>query len=90
MGALLFDENFGRSNIAVDEVGTFLFGDGLDWNLEFHSLDGIVNAENIVKEGHPKPLGFALLVALSGPFLDELFGGLFLVIDSAHNCSYST
>ena len=52
---------------------------GLDRNLKFHSLDGVFDTEDVVEECHPEALSFAFLIALSGPFFDELSGGLFFV-----------
>lgn len=90
MGAFLLNEHFSRSDIAVDEVGAFFLGNSLDRNLEFHRLDRVFNAQNVVEEGHPERYCFAFFVAFPCPLLDELLCGLFLCISCAHAESFFT
>ncbi|MBQ9463106.1 MAG: hypothetical protein IJU68_05545 [Bacteroidales bacterium] len=80
MRTLLLNQYLRGRDVAVDEVGAFLLGDGLDRQLKLHHLGGVVDAEDGVQEVYPEALGFALLIALAGPFLDEGLRCLFLGI----------
>ena len=83
LGTFLFDENFRGGNIRVNEIGTLLLRDGLDWDLELHDLGGVIHPKDTMQEIQPESLSLSFLISFSGPVLDErlncltLFGSRF-------------
>ena len=85
MGTLLFDEDLGRRDIGVNEIRAFLFGDGLDGNLELHNLGRVIHAKNVMEQGEPEPLSLSLLISLAHPVFDKCLDRLPLLRSRFHN-----
>ncbi len=84
MNTFLLYQHLCGGDIAVDEIGTFLFGYCLDRYLEFNRFDRVFNSKHIMQKGHPKALGLSLFIAFSCPFFNELPDSRLLIVYKIH------